>query len=115
MFKVYFDGAINLIHIVCPLTINSLFRKSRLCLFARLPTCLLSWTVSDYVGWPTINRKVIGGLASVGVLESAFLTYQKMRPAGLDLLCGASGGCADVLSGPYSSVLVRPKISYLCC
>lgn len=46
-------------------------------------------------------------MASVGALESAFLTYQKLKPGGLDLLCGASGGCADVLSGPYSEVLVR--------
>lgn len=46
-------------------------------------------------------------MASIGALESAYLTYQKLNPAGLDLLCGASGGCLDVLNGPYSNVLVR--------
>lgn len=61
----------------------------------------------DYLAWPAINRKAIGALASVGALESAYLTYQKIHPAGLDLLCGASGGCLDVLNGPYSNVLVR--------
>lgn len=45
-------------------------------------------------------------MGSIGALESAFLTYQKLNPAGLDLLCGASGGCLDVLNGPYSNVLV---------
>lgn len=46
-------------------------------------------------------------MATIGALESAYLTYQKINPAGLDLLCGASGGCLDVLNGPYASVLVR--------
>lgn len=66
---------------------------------------------TDYSAWPAINRKVIGAMASMGALESAYLTYQKLRPGGLDLLCGASGGCADVLSGPYSDVLVRSVVT----
>lgn len=61
---------------------------------------------SSYPAWPAINRKAIGAMAGIGALESAFLTYQKLNPAGLDLLCGASGGCLDVLNGPYSNVLV---------
>lgn len=58
-----------------------------------------------YVPWSAGNRKVIGAMATIGALESAFLTYQKLNPAGMDLLCGASGGCLDVLNGPYSNVL----------
>lgn len=69
-------------------------------------------TVPEYSAWPTINRKAIGVMASVGALESAFLTYQKLKPGGLDLLCGASGGCADVLSGPYSEVLGVPLSAF---
>ncbi|CAN0350234.1 unnamed protein product [Ectocarpus sp. 12 AP-2014] len=67
---------------------------------------------SDYSAWPAINRKAIGALASVGALESAYLTYQKIHPAGLDLLCGASGGCLDVLNGPYSNVLGVPLSAF---
>lgn len=63
-------------------------------------------TDSSYSAWPAINRKAIGAMAGIGALETAFLTYQKLNPAGLDLLCGASGGCLDVLNGPYSNVLV---------
>ncbi|CAM9304425.1 unnamed protein product [Ectocarpus fasciculatus] len=67
---------------------------------------------SDYTAWPAINRKAIGAMASVGALESAYLTYQKIHPAGLDLLCGASGGCLDVLNGPYSNVLGVPLSAF---
>ncbi|CAM9125480.1 unnamed protein product [Ascophyllum nodosum] len=62
----------------------------------------------QYSAWPSINRKAIGVMATAGALESAFLTYQKIKPGGLDLLCGVSGGCADVLSGPYSNFLGVP-------
>lgn len=65
-----------------------------------------------YQRWPASNRWIIGGLACAGALESAYLTYQKYRPAGLDRLCGASGGCTDVLTGPYSEVLVSTNS---CC
>eukprot|EP00903_Cladosiphon_okamuranus_P006853 g6675.t1 len=67
---------------------------------------------STYPAWPPINRKTIGAMASIGALESAYLTYQKLNPAGLDLLCGASGGCLDVLNGPYSSVLGVPLSAF---
>lgn len=69
---------------------------------------LVSESESGYTRWPSSNRIAIGVLASAGALESAFLTYQKLRPGGLDLLCGASGGCADVLAGPYSYFLGIP-------
>lgn len=74
---------------------------------ACLSTCILPTAVREYSAWPTINRKAIGAIAGVGALETVFLTYQKLKPGGLDLLCGASGGCVDVLNGPYSEVLVR--------
>ncbi|CAN0337749.1 unnamed protein product, partial [Hapterophycus canaliculatus] len=67
---------------------------------------------SSYPAWPAINRKAIGAMASIGALESAYLTYQKINPAGLDLLCGASGGCLDVLNGPYASVLGVPLSAF---
>ena len=77
-----------------------------LLLLLLLPNAALWFTDLSYSAWPPINRKAIGAMASLGALESAFLTYQKLNPAGLDLLCGASGGCLDVLNGPYSNVLV---------
>lgn len=91
----------------------------------RLPTSCRRYSLlfgthpadSGYSAWPAINRKAIGAMATIGALESAYLTYQKINPAGLDLLCGASGGCLDVLNGPYASVLVRlarePVIPFL--
>ena len=77
-----------------------------LLLLLLLPNAALWFTDLSYSAWPPINRKAIAAMASLGALESAFLTYQKLNPAGLDLLCGASGGCLDVLNGPYSNVLV---------
>jgi uncharacterized membrane protein len=47
----------------------------------------------------------IGGMALAGTVESAFLSYHKVfgGSQGIASLCGASGGCQDVLSGPYST------------
>ncbi|CAM9388872.1 unnamed protein product [Choristocarpus tenellus] len=58
--------------------------------------------------WPASNRLAIGTIATLGALESLFLTYQKMRPGGIGLLCGVNGGCTDVLTGPYSQILGVP-------
>lgn len=80
--------------------------ESRPSLPCLLPLGCYGFSESGYTRWANSNRIAIGSMASIGTLESAFLTYQKLRPGGLDLLCGASGGCADVLAGPYSSVFV---------
>ena len=51
-------------------------------------------------------------MAAAGTVESAFLTYQILKPGGLDRLCGASGGCADMLRGPYANVLGIPLSAF---
>lgn len=57
---------------------------------------------ADYRG----TRKVLTGLASVGVLETLFLFGTKLfsSPAAI---CSTSG-CIDVLSGPYSTIAGIP-------
>lgn len=50
---------------------------------------------------------VIAGLASLGFVETAYLTY--MRISGGPVTCPVGGGsCEDVLTGPYSSVFGVP-------
>lgn len=48
------------------------------------------------------TRRVVGGLASVGVLETTYLTTQKIFGGGLAACSSAE--CSSVLTGPYSSI-----------
>jgi uncharacterized membrane protein len=45
----------------------------------------------------------MGSVATLGVLETAFLTYSKLSGPSLDI-CGTAGDCASVLNGPYSVI-----------
>jgi uncharacterized membrane protein len=45
----------------------------------------------------------MGSLATLGVLETSFLTYTKLANPSLDI-CGTAGDCASVLNGPYSTI-----------
>jgi len=53
-------------------------------------------------------RKVIGGLASLGTVETAYLSYVKLfKAGGISNLCGSaaeSSSCTSVLDGPYATV-----------
>lgn len=53
--------------------------------------------------WFPQLRKVMGGIAMAGALETAFLTYEKLS-GGISNLCGTDGNCNAVLTGPYSHV-----------
>lgn len=44
----------------------------------------------------------MAGAASLGALETAYLTYNKLN--GYGTLCGIDGSCSDVLNGPYATV-----------
>ena len=69
-------------------------------------------TTGDSV-WNPQLRRIMGSVASIGILETAYLTYAKMN-AGADgsisVMCGSTddgaavGSCADVLTGPYSTI-----------
>ena len=48
-------------------------------------------------------RRIMGSLATLGVLETSFLTYTKLANPSLDI-CGTAGDCASVLNGPYSTI-----------
>lgn len=48
-------------------------------------------------------RRIMGSVATLGVLETAFLTYSKLSGPSLDI-CGTAGDCASVLNGPYSTL-----------
>jgi uncharacterized membrane protein len=60
--------------------------------------------VSQDPVWTQRTRSIIGGMAVVGTAESAFLSYNKLfrGPDAMAAICGVSGGCGDVLTGPYS-------------
>ena len=56
------------------------------------------------------GRTVFSALAAVGAAETGFLSWDKLGGGGgVETLCAATGGgCADVLSGPWSSVAGVP-------
>lgn len=56
--------------------------------------------------WNPELRKVIAGVASLGALETAYLTWNKLQGSPSEIaLCNTLGGsCSDVLNGPYSVV-----------
>jgi len=49
-------------------------------------------------------RRIMGSLATLGVLETSFLTYTKLANPSLDICGTAVGDCASVLNGPYSTI-----------
>ena len=59
--------------------------------------------------WNPTLRRILGTIASLGALETSYLTYTKLSgasPSALQLLCSGTGpgGCSSVLNGPYSVV-----------
>lgn len=56
------------------------------------------------------GRLALSALASLGTLETAAITSDKLFNSGivLDKLCGTGGGCSDVLSSPWASVGTVP-------
>jgi hypothetical protein len=71
--------------------------------------------VSQDPVWTQRTRSIIGGMALVGVAESAFLSYNKLfrGPDAMAAICGVSGGCGDVLTGPYSRFAALYSVCYL--
>lgn len=56
---------------------------------------------SEVSSWAS-TRRVVGGLAALGVVETSYLTSQKLLGFGL-AMC-SSTDCSSVLTGPYSSI-----------
>lgn len=56
--------------------------------------------------WLPQIRRIMGSIASLGVLETSYLTYNKLLQQGTVAFCGtdSGGGCNDILYGPYSNV-----------
>ena len=57
--------------------------------------------------WLPRLRQVMGGIATLGATETAYLTYQKLLGDGTTtVFCGVDGGgdCNQVLTGPYSNL-----------
>lgn len=54
--------------------------------------------------WNPQLRRTIASVSSVGAAETAFLAYDKLWGNGVaaSTICGADGGCGNVLDGPYS-------------
>lgn len=53
--------------------------------------------------WNPQLRRIVASMASLGALETAYLTYSKLTGS-TQALCGPDGGCNSVLSGPYASI-----------
>jgi uncharacterized membrane protein len=51
--------------------------------------------------WNPFLRRIMGSVATLGILETSLLTYYKFSGPSLDL-CGTSGDCSSVWNGPYS-------------
>ncbi len=73
------------------------------------PTTRISLSNDDGSVWSPGLRKIIGGVASLGALETGYLTYAKLvAPNSATLFCGSSQSavtsCDQVLNGPYSNV-----------
>lgn len=54
------------------------------------------------------SRKIMGAIAILGALLTAYLTYEKLR--GQEVACGLESavGCNDVLSSPYAEIFGIP-------
>ena len=69
------------------------------------PTILLlekQETLTDDSIWNPPLRKIMAATASLGVVETAYLTVNKLN--GYGTLCGIDGSCSNVLNGPYAIV-----------
>jgi uncharacterized membrane protein len=53
--------------------------------------------------WNPSLRRIMGSVATLGVLETSLLTYSKLSGPSIDI-CGTSGDCSSVLNGPYSVI-----------
>jgi uncharacterized membrane protein len=53
--------------------------------------------------WSPQLRRVLASLASLGALETAYLTYTKFTGSS-PAFCGQHGGCSSVLTGPYAVI-----------
>lgn len=53
--------------------------------------------------WNPKLRRVMGLVASAGMIETAYLTLTKLTDK-VDILCGADGGCSSILNGPYAFI-----------
>lgn len=54
--------------------------------------------------WNPLLRRIMGSVATLGVAETAYLTYSKLSGSTGGDICGTDGNCASVLQGPYSVV-----------
>ena len=61
-----------------------------------LRTCLKATQTND----EPATRKAVAAVASIGVAETAYLTYSKLT--GVQGLCAS--GCGSVLEGPYAQL-----------
>jgi uncharacterized membrane protein len=57
----------------------------------------------DPSSWSPQLRRIVASMASLGALETAYLTYTKFTGSS-PALCGADGGCISVLAGPYAVI-----------
>jgi uncharacterized membrane protein len=53
--------------------------------------------------WLPQIRRIMGSIATLGVLETSYLTLNKLQ-GGDTAFCGVDGGCTDILNGAYSYV-----------
>lgn len=53
--------------------------------------------------WDPQLRRIVGSMATLGALETVYLTYTKLT-GNAQALCGPDGGCNSVLSSPYATI-----------
>lgn len=70
--------------------------------FPTTASVLTAATSEDVECWNPRLRQVMAGIASVGVVETMYLTATKLT--GAEALCTEGGSCSDVLNGPYSTL-----------
>eukprot|EP00978_Attheya_sp_CCMP212_P021084 scaffold61205_cov53-Attheya_sp.AAC.2 len=62
--------------------------------------------------WNPGLRKVMGGLASMGAIETAYLTYIKLWSDAPNDFCSTGGDCGSViLNSPYATISLGPDVS----
>lgn len=71
--------------------------------FNRFPTLFAETGGSNALYW------IMGGLASIGVLETAYLTFEKLTGGPVACAVGG-GGCSDVLDSEYGTLFGQ----YIC-
>ncbi|GAX29115.1 hypothetical protein FisN_7Hh288 [Fistulifera solaris] len=66
----------------------------------------LKATSVDDECWNPRLRRIVGGIAAAGTLETVFLTYSKLtESSAAEQLCSITGGsCSSVLNGPYAVI-----------